>query len=213
MDKKIIEQLAPKVFSGLQVFGGLEKFEREIITSHLTDAVNETTKIIGKYSKIPKSFNLLQTHHSAVFFYKLAQLLRKNDAHAVLCEKLYLLNRMLNGLDLFYKIEMPEFFLIGHGLGTVFSNSTYGNYLVVFQNVTIAVQDNLYPTIGEKVVIYPNSIVAGNTVIGSNSVIGAGTKLINKVIPPNSTVYENGSKLVIKPNDRNEIRKYFDISG
>jgi serine O-acetyltransferase len=211
MQKKNTEQLVSGVLSRLEVFGKISKPEKEAINLNLLEAITETNKIIGKYNKIPKTFNLLQTHHSAVFFYKLAQTLQKNEEYLIICEKLYLLNRMLNGLDLFYKIKMPDFFLIGHGLGTVFSNSIYGNYLVVFQNVTIAFQDNFYPEISEKVVIYPNSIIAGNTHIGSNCVIGAGTRLINKVIPDNSIVYEKGSKLIIKPNDRNEIGKYFDV--
>jgi serine O-acetyltransferase len=119
---------------------------------------------------------------------------------------------MLNSIDLYYKIQMPEHFLIGHGLGAVFSKACYGNYLVVFQNVTIGVQDGLYPSIGDKTVIYPNCIIAGKTIIGENSVIGAGTKLINKTIPDCSLVFEKDGNLCVKQNTQSEIEKYFRIN-
>ena len=199
------------VVNQLSIFGSLKKLEKETIHVSLDIALHKTQKILDTYKNIPKTFNLMQTHHSSVFYYKLAQTIFQNKDNLVVCEKLYLLNRMLNGLDLFYKIDMPETFLLGHSLGTVFSHSTYGNYLVVFQNVTIAFQDGAYPVLGEKVIIYPNSVISGNTKIGNNSVIGAGTRLINKMIPDNSIAYEKDGKLLIKPNDRDEIRKYFDI--
>jgi serine O-acetyltransferase len=195
----------------LDFFGHLNQHELKILSKYAPLALEQTQATLNKFSTISKTFNYYQTHHCIIYLYRLAKLLDTHGQHQNLSEKIYLLNRMLNSLDLFYKINMPEHFLIGHGLGTVFSNSTYGNYLVVFQNVTIAVQDNLYPSIGEKVVIYPNTIVAGNTVIGSNSVIGAGTKLINKVIPANSIVYERDGVLTIKQNNRDEISNYFNV--
>lgn len=193
----------------LGFFGHLNQFELKALSEYAPLALKQTQTTLSKFSTIPKNFNYYQTHHCIIYLYRLAKLLDTNGQHQNLCEKLYLLNRMLNSLDLFYKIDMPEHFLVGHGLGTVLSNATYGNYLVVFQGVTIGVQDGSYPTIGEQVVIYPNSIVIGNSTIGNNCIIGAGTRLINKTIPDNSIVYEKDSTLVIKNNYRNEIHKYF----
>jgi serine O-acetyltransferase len=197
----------------LRFFGEPTTEQIENLIFFLEKAKKSTQDILDFSIGIPKIFNVLQTHHCTIFLYQLARLLYVNDKQSDLCEKLYLLNRMLNGVDLYYKIQMPKYFLVGHGLGTVFSRAQYGNYLVVFQNVTIAVQDKMYPMIGEKVVIYPNSIVAGNTVIGNNSVIGAGTVIINKSIPDNSIVFLQNGLLTIKNNDRHEIQKYFDISA
>jgi serine O-acetyltransferase len=196
----------------LRFFGELTTEQVEKLIDFSEQAKKSTQDILDFSAGIPKIFNLFQTHHCAIFLYHLARLLYEKSSQSDLCEKLYLLNRMLNGVDLYYKIEMPKYFLVGHGLGTVFSRAQYGNYLVIFQNVTIGVQNGAYPTIGEKVVIYPNSVIAGNSVIGNNSVIGAGTVLINKVIPENSVVFAQNGLLTIKNNDRNEIQKYFDVS-
>lgn len=196
----------------LNFFGApLNSTEIEAINNLSVKARKLTQFNFDKSTGIPKKFNLFQTHHCIVFLYHLSRLLFEDNQHLELCEKIYLLNRMLNGVDLFYKINMPDHFIVGHGLGTVFSKSKYGDYLVVFQNVTIGNQDGQYPIIGEKVVIYPNSVIAGNSNIGANSVIGAGTILINKSIPENSVVFQQNGILTIKNNDKNEIQKYFDI--
>lgn len=195
----------------ISYFGPLDEDELTDLNNYSGVAKQLTQEALELYVGIPKTFNFLQTHHSGVFLYKLARLLYENGRESNLCTKLYLLNRMLNGVDLYYKIKMPKFFLLGHGLGTIFSNATYGDYLVVFQNVTIAVQDSIYPKIGDKVVIYPGSVISGNTIIGHNSVVGAGTILVNKEIPENSVVYSKSGRLKIKPNCKNIISKYFNV--
>ena len=205
------EDIVSILFYQLKFFGEPTVVEIEALREFAPKAQEVTQMSLGKCIGIPKVFNLLQTHHCIIFLYRLAKLLFEDGASSSLCEKLYLLNRMVNGVDLFYKIDMPQHFLVGHGLGTVFSNAVYGDYLVIFQNVTVGVQDGVYPTIGEQVVVYPNSVIAGRTLIGNNCIIGAGTRLINKTIPDNSVVYENGSKLIVKPNERSEIIKYFKI--
>lgn len=191
-------------------FGYDAKEESEVLRNACGLALKSTIDVVSKYKNVPNTFNILQTHHSAVFLFKLSSILYQEHEHTLLAEKVYLLNRMINGLDLFFKINMPANFLIGHGLGTVFSNASFGDYLVIFQSVTIGVQEGKYPTIGDKVVIYPNSVIVGTTVIGDNSVIGAGVKLINKNVPSNTIVYEKNSKLVYKKNV-NQIDKYFHV--
>jgi serine O-acetyltransferase len=193
----------------LRFFGSFELESNDLLEASEL-ALNQTSDAISKYKALPREFNIYQTHHNAMFLYKLSRALYLSDQET-LSEKVYLLNRMTNGLDLFYKIEMPQNFIIGHGLGTVFSRATYHEYLVIFQGVTIATQDSKYPEIGAKVVVYPNSVISGNTKIGENSVIGAGTILINKTIPSNSIVFNKNGQLTIKDNIRNEINRYFDL--
>lgn len=195
----------------IRFFGRLSAAEKKKILAGVPAARQQTQGSLNRFARIEKKINLLHAHHSMIFLYRLANVLRADEACATICEKLFLLNRMQNGLDLYYKIEMPEHFLIGHGLGTVFSKAVYGNYLVVFQNVTIGVQDGKYPSIGENAVIYSNCIIAGESRIGKNCVVGAGTRLINKTIPDNSIVLEKDGKLLVKDNTRNETGKYFIV--
>ncbi len=197
----------------ISFFGDLDKHDLELLEVSVDQVQTLTNKTINSYRSISKIFNYSQTHHNIVFLYHLSHQLYQKHPENLLSEKIYLLNRMLNSIDLYFKIQLPDYFLIGHGLGTVFSNANYGNHLVVFQNVTIGVQDNKYPTVGEKVIIYPGSLIAGNTIIGDNSVIGAGTILINKNIPDNTVVYSKDGMLQIKENDKNTIADYFEFKS
>lgn len=194
----------------LALWGDLSTAKIKRIDWGLDIAVSATQKVLD-ISTAKSKFDHYHSQHYLIMLYKLAHYLHKAEEGDDLPERLYLLNRMLNSVDLYYKIDMPDYFIAAHGVGTVFSNASYGNYLVIFQNVTIGKQDNSYPRIGERVVIYPNSVISGNSVIGENSVIGAGTILINKIIPPNSLVYCRNGEIVIKKNLRNEIKNYFEI--
>lgn len=52
-----------------------------------------------------------------------------------------------------------------------------------------------YPTIGDNVIIFPNSIIVGDIKIGNNVIIGAGSIVIND-IPDNCVVAGNPAKVV-----------------
>ena len=204
------ESLRDLVFQHPLFLGG-ENLDRSRLAALVTKAREATQITLDTYAYLPKRFNFLQTHHSVVFLYKLAKLLHQEGFDAAICDRIFLLNKVLNGVDLYYRIDMPEHFIIGHGLGIVFSRATYGNHLVVFQNTTIGSQDGTYPVIGERVVIYPNCLIIGKCHIGSNSVVGAGTRLIHKSVPDDSVAFEKDGKLHIKENTRREIEKYFAV--
>lgn len=70
----------------------------------------------------------------------------------------------------------------------------------IYQNVTIGAKNisaemAQYPTIGNNVVIYANSVIIGNVHIGNNVVIGAGSVVI-KSIPDNCTVVGNPCRII-----------------
>src|SRR3990167_5876802 len=75
--------------------------------------------------------------------------------------RLFLMNKALNGIDLFYEIAMPEVFYIGHSVGIVLAKATYGNYLVLYQNSTVGRHLSRVPVLGEGVILYPNTAVIG----------------------------------------------------
>lgn len=199
----------------LAFFGELSVNEKELINAYFSSAKNLVDNCQNRIVKERRTLNYFNSHYSMMFLYKLARIIYQKEPHInssdSVNEKLYLLNRMLNAIDLYYKIDMPDLFLIGHGLGSVFSHAKYSEYFVVYQNVTIGMQDGKYPEIGERVVIYPNCVVIGDCRIGNNSVIGSGTSLINKSIPDNCVAFEKDGKLTIRENRKNEIKKYFKL--
>ena len=204
-NSKIIDELSKQI----SFFGELTKSEISDIEFHFDSALRIVLDCCKKFTNVPRSFNLRQTQHSAIFLYQLSRVVYESAHNEALSTKIYLLNRMLNSVDMYYKIKLPRYLLVGHGLGTVFSNAIYGEYLVIFQNTTIGIDGGKYPRIGNKVVVYSNCLIAGDTVIGDNCTISPGTILVNEKIPENSIVFGAGKKLTIKQNKKSAIDNYF----
>ena len=204
-----IQVILDQISKYISIFGGVSTNELSEIKRCLPEVVAMTDDCLSGYAKLPNVFNIYQTQHSIDLIYRLARNLYLNGCEQI-SEKLYLVNRMVNGIDLFYKIELPKNFIFGHGLGTVLSRAKYGDYLVMFQNSTVGVNDGKYPIIGSRVVIFPNCVISGGTVLGNDCVVSAGSVLINEKIPDNSIVFcRGGGDLVIKENRGGLINDYF----
>jgi serine O-acetyltransferase len=156
-------------------------------------------------SNIFYTFNALQY---STFLYLLASEQSKSGSDITIADRIFYLNKMLNSIELFYKVELPEIFFISHGIGTVLGNAKYGNRFVFFQNVTVGRVNESRPTIGDGVILYPGVIVSGNTFIGNNCVISAGIKLHNELIPHNTVVKEKDGQIVFIENKCNFIDYY-----
>jgi hypothetical protein len=120
--------------------------------------------------------------------------------------KTYLLNKALNGADVFYEIELPEVFWLAHAVGSVLGRAKYGNRLVVMQGCTIGNKGGVYPVLGDGVVMGANSTVLGGR-IGSSVCIGAGCLAVGEEIPdahvalgrtPNLKLLDKVSPLILK---------------
>ena len=189
----------------LSIFGPLRRVEKRILEDSFDIAIEKSDHTQSLMHPKHQHLGYFHTCRSVIFLYHLSRAVYLSDisdeTNLLLAEKLFLLNRHLNSIDLFFKIEMPEFFFINHSLGTVLSRAKYGNFFTVHQGVTVGVQNGFYPVFGERVVLFPNSVVVGNSVIGDNSVIGAGTVLVNKEIPRNSIVFTRNGALEIKDHN------------
>jgi serine O-acetyltransferase len=97
----------------------------------------------------PGRFDHLHSSQYTIFLYYLANTLWKRGAERALCNKLFGLNKALNGIDLFYEIELPEVFFIGHSVGIVLAKADYGNRLVLYQNSTVGKNHGEAPVLGE----------------------------------------------------------------
>lgn len=106
-----------------------------------------------------------------------------------LAELVYTVNRRLNSFDCFYTRDMPDVFHLEHPLGSVLGQAVYGNYLVVYQNVSVGGDMKLrYPSLGEGVALFAKSSVIGKTVIGSNCAIGAGVQVYGGIVSDGSSL-------------------------
>lgn len=141
-------------------------------------------------------FNSLQY---ASFLYLVANEHWRSGGDVTLSERLFCLNRALNSIDLFYSVKMPEIFFLSHGLGATLGNASYGDRLVVFQNVTVGRVGDDRPVIGDNVVLYPGAIVTGRAKVGHRCVIGAGTVLHGVDVPDDTIVTMREGKVQLRP--------------
>ncbi|MEO6743469.1 MAG: hypothetical protein ABIS28_12880 [Caldimonas sp.] len=156
------------------------------------------------------AFDHLHSSQYTTFLYFLANTMWRAGSERAVCNKLFGLNKALNGIDLFYEIELPEVFFIGHSVGIVLAKARYGNRLVLYQNSTVGKNHGAAPSLGEGVVLYPNSAIIGRCEIGDGSVIAQGVSVINHHTPGGGVVFQgNAGELVFKPSTRNVLADIF----
>lgn len=152
-------------------------------------------------------FDPMISGHYATFLYYLSNALREDRVTAT---HVFLLNKALNGIDLFYEVEMPEHFLIGHTVGMVFAKATYGDYCVFHQGCTVGRILDDRPTLETGVVLYPNASIIGRCHVRENTVVSAGVQLINQDTPGHCIVFQGeGGRPTFKPITEQFHRRYF----
>lgn len=113
----------------------------------------------------------------------------------------------MNGLDMFYAIEMPDWFSAEHPVGTVLGRAKYGNGFFFYQGCTVGGNYDKdgalhYPVIGENVKMFANSSLIGKCKIGNNVILGAGALVKNEDIPDNTIVFGQSPNLILKQNKK-----------
>lgn len=188
--------------------GSLEQ-DVEMIIDAIPQALERMRPILGAVRTFdPDTFNHLNSLQYATFLYLLGNENWRIKSSGIIADRLFCLNRALNAMDLFYTVEMPEVFLVAHGLGSVLGNVTYGNRLVFFHNVTVGRVGDHRPTIGENVILYPGATITGSSKIGNNCVVSAGAVVHNICVPDNVVVIPQASKLVFQPLKRDYLSLY-----
>ena len=178
--------------------------ERPALQAHLEPALRRLERCIAEVRMwTPGQFDHLHSSQYATFLYYLANTLWRADGERAPCNKIFGLNKALNGIDLFYEIEMPEVFFIGHSVGIVLAKARYGNRLALYQNSTVGKNHGEAPSLGEGVVMYPNTAIIGRCEIGSGTVIAQGTSVVNRSTPGDCIVFQGvAGGLLFKPPTR-----------
>lgn len=156
-----------------------------------------------------QEFNHLNSLHYPIFLYFLAQsLFASHDETGA--TKIFYLNKILNGIDLYFKIDLGFPFILGHVIGSVFCRAEYGNYQVFYQNILIGVNNDQRPRLGDGLVVFPGSKLIGKVTTGDNVVISAGVTVIDKDIPSNVIVFSGqGGNLIFKDLNERYSDRYF----
>jgi serine O-acetyltransferase len=146
-----------------------------------------------------------------IFLYYFSNTIYKEEpTMSELCDKLYYLNKTLNAVDIFYAVDLPDFFMCEHPVGSVLGRGVYGDGFMFYQNCSVGGFHNpngtiIYPKIGQNVKMFAGSMIIGNCNVSDNVNIGAGTVVKNQNIPTNSNVFGSSPNLIIKPNFKMSI--------
>jgi serine O-acetyltransferase len=181
-----------------------ENAESEIVDACWQEALDRTTYAFSfcknKYYQRDGQvfFNPLHTAQYGIFLYYLAHTVWNKHGAIALCDKLYALNKVINSLDLYFQIEMPEVFFMDHPVGTVLGRAQYGRYFSFSQNCTVGNNKGIYPVVGENVKMMSYSRIIGKCTIGNNVVIASGTFIKDQDIPDCSLVFGESPNLIIK---------------
>jgi len=148
-------------------------------------------------------FNPFHSVQWMTFLYYLGHLIYKKGSTTKICDKLYYLNKVMNGMDMFYAIEMPSHFGAEHPVGSVMGRAQYSDGFFFYQGCTVGgtrdKEGNLYyPVIEENVRMYANSSILGRCHIGRNVQIGAGALVKNQDVLADSVVFGQSPNLIIK---------------
>lgn len=208
-----IEGILSQLYKQLENFFYLDDQDKEDISCVFESVMHKceinyiqsSNKYFVKKNEFYKDEAFFNPYHSVqymVFLYYLAHELYLNSKSLLLCDRVYYLNKIMNGVDLFYAIELPLHFGAEHPVGAVLGRANYGNAFFFYQCCTVGgayVNGELfYPVIGENVSLFANSSVIGKSIIGNNVKIGAGTIVKNQDVPHNCIVFGESPNLIIK---------------
>ncbi len=159
------------------------------------------SKIINRYYQSNDIPVLDPTHTGqyAIFLYFLSNSLQfvKGDGVCV-AAKVYALNKMLHGIDIFYEVQLPDVFFLDHPVGSVIGRAAFSDYFQFGQNCTVGNNHGKYPRFGKNVRLCAGAMVLGDCVIGDNVTISAGTVVKDQSILSNSLVFGRSPDLIIK---------------
>lgn len=159
----------------------------------------------------PGCFDVFHSSQYCSYLYLLARTVWVETQDRRLPTRLFALNKALNGIDLFYEIEMPQRFFIGHSVGIVLAKATYGDCLVLYQNSTVGKNNGQAPVLGEGCILYPNSAVLGQSRLGPDTTLAQGASLIDASTDGSCIVFRRDSGALIKPVVRRYVEDYFRL--
>lgn len=148
-------------------------------------------------------FNPFHSGQYTIFLYFLSNtVFSKYPELRTLADRIYYLNKALNGIDLFYEIDMPEAFFLDHPVGTVLGRADYGENFSFSQGCTVGNNKGVYPVIGSDVKMMSDSKIVGRCQIGDHVIVSANAYIKDTDIPPYSIVFGSSPNLVIKQKNK-----------
>jgi serine O-acetyltransferase len=160
-------------------------------------------------------FDHLHTDQYASFLYLLSNTIHRRGGDLRLASKIYALNKALHALDVYYEVELPSIFCFQHCVGTVIGRATFGDYLYVYQRVTIggSFPERRYPRFGQGVVLFSGACVTGEAVIGDNVWFSINAVVMDETVEDNSIVFGRSPRAERRTTSSRSVRRdFFGVS-
>lgn len=210
------EALAHYIARQLEQFfpDGENGSEREI-TRHLSGALDRLAEIAASvhpplFRRAGEiAFDHLHSDQYAAFLYLLAHSIGTSGGPTGLATKLYLLNKALHGLDVFYEVKLPRLFLFMHPVGTVLGRAEYSDCFIAMQQCTVGNIRGEYPKLGRGTVLCAGSAILGAAELGDGVTLGAGSLVVGSAIQSNTTVVGRARDLRALPTTTPMWKDYF----
>ena len=208
-----LEALVAKQLGNLFVFD--EKNEGKILSRGIRLAIAKCDHCFSHsknkyYSRNGEAF--FSPWHSAqncIFLYYLSRAVFETaPAARTLADRIYYLNRALNGADLFYEVKLPDIFFTDHPLGSIMGRGEYSDFFSFAQNCTVGANNNLFPKFGKNVRMLSGAKVLGKCNVGENVIFAANTYVKDTDIPPCSIVFGNYADIVINTRDESYFTQF-----
>ena len=151
---------------------------------HCFSAVNDKYFFNGK----AVVFDHLHGDQYAAWLYFVSNQLYLDGAPVTWSKKIFLLNKLLHGCDIYYEVQLPSIFRLVHPVATVLGRGVYKDYFMAYQRCGIGSNHGVYPQLGEHLTMRPGSSILGDCRIGDNVALAAESFLVDRSIEAN-TVY------------------------
>lgn len=143
-------------------------------------------------------FNPYHSGQYSIFLYFMSRTVFLSGENNLLADKIYYLNKVLNGCDLFYEVQLPDYFQLDHPVGSVMGRAIYGEGFSFGQCCTVGNNHGVYPILGENVRMCANSSIIGNCQVGNNVIIGANSGIKDCVVPNDTIVFGQSPNNIFK---------------
>lgn len=198
-------ELADMVARQIQTLFVLRRHERPLLDRAVSHALDRVEYCFGRtddkyYRKDGEVyFNPFHSGQYCIFLYYLSHLIAKEEGpDLLLADRVYYLNKALNGVDLYHAVEMPRVFMLDHPVGSVLGRAAYGEYFRFSQNCTVGNNHGIYPRFGANVTLMSGAKIVGACNVGDDVVIAANAYVKDADIPSHSLVFGTSPNLVIR---------------
>jgi serine O-acetyltransferase len=181
-----------------------------VLQAALPAALQRTRRCIDHVNAwYARGFDPLVSGQYATLLYFLSREVWQVHGDAGTATRLFLVNKALNAMDLFYEIELPEVFFLSHTPGLVLAKASYGTGLVLHQGCTVGRKAaDARPMIDDHVVMFPGSMVIGRCHVRANTVLAPGVCLVDTDTPGDCYVVNGPDGPVMKPARREVWRDF-----